>query len=490
MHLLTNYDVDGLHLDRIRYPEFAASGQTPANGTNIGYNFTNVARFKRHHGLDPDSAPPATGDVQWMQWRRDQVTNLVRRIYLNAIAEKPQLKVSAALIAFGGGPTTEAAWNSAEAYWRVYQDWRAWTEEGIIDLAMPMNYKREHVAAQLIQFDQWLEWTRNHQYGRAALIGQGAFLNGIEGTLRQVRRSLEPSPLTGRKVDGVIFFSLATSNVAVLNNPFAVPGPANTPARPFAEFASGLTTGKSVDGNTLYEDPIANPMPVFSFGVPVPVHSWKFNPQMGHLKGFVRSELGAAVDTGAIRIEREGTDPPAAGRILVTNATDGGGFYGGVDLAPGTYRVTVTPVGETAYTSCAATAVVSAGAVSTLDVIVDRAAPATTIAADPHSIWPPNGQNVTVTISGNATDVGTGVASITFRVIDEYGEVEPLIAPVAGSGSPLGWSRPVQVQASRLEEDKDGRRYTIEATVTDGACNTTVVTTTVTVLHDQRRGGQ
>src|SRR5262249_43614827 len=32
MHLVRNYDIDGLHLDRIRYPELSVPGQTPATG--------------------------------------------------------------------------------------------------------------------------------------------------------------------------------------------------------------------------------------------------------------------------------------------------------------------------------------------------------------------------------------------------------------------------------------------------------------------------
>ncbi|MBA3711757.1 MAG: family 10 glycosylhydrolase, partial [Pyrinomonadaceae bacterium] len=153
INLVANYDLDGLHLDRIRYPEVVVAGQTPATGANIGYNQTSVARFQQRYGIAAGSPPPAPNDALWVQWRRDQVTNFVRRLYLEAITIKPQIKVSAALIAFGGIGSTEAAWNSAEAYWRVYQDWRAWTEEGILDIAIPMNYKREHVAAQVAQYD-------------------------------------------------------------------------------------------------------------------------------------------------------------------------------------------------------------------------------------------------------------------------------------------------------------------------------------------------
>ncbi|HEV3485306.1 MAG TPA: family 10 glycosylhydrolase, partial [Vicinamibacterales bacterium] len=388
MHLVRNYDIDGLHLDRIRYPEIGIGGQTRLTGANIGYNQTSIERFQRANGIAIGSAPPPPGDSSWAQWRRDQVTNVVRRIYLNAIALKPQIKISAALIAFGGAPPPTGDWttsNVAEAYWRVYQDWRAWTEEGILDIAIPMNYKREHLAAQQTQFNQWLDWTRTHKYDRAALMGQGAFVNGIEGTLRQVRRSLE-SDAEGNKLDGVVFFSMATSNVRTTTNgttpattPYSIPPHQVTEQRPFAEFASGLVTGKSVDGLTLYEDPIANPLAVFSYPVPVPVHPWKANPQVGHLKGFVKNEAGVVVDTGAIRIERQDTEPPAAGRTSVANATDGGGFYGGVDLVPGTYRVTVTPVGAAPFTSCPAT--VTAGVVTTLDVTIDHDAPTATLTA-------------------------------------------------------------------------------------------------------------
>lgn len=484
MRLVRNYDIDGLHLDRIRYPEIGISGQTPATGANIGYNPTSVARFQRHHNIDPATPAPAPGNPAWAQWRRDQVTNVVRRVYLESIAVRPSLIVSGAFIAFGGGPTTEAAWNSAEAYWRVYQDWRAWTEEGIVDLAIPMNYKRDHTPSNLTQYDQWVAWSRNHQYGRMALVGQGAFLNAIEGTLRQVRRSVAPDA-NGNRLGGVVFFSMATTNVRVLANPFAVPTAGNTPVRPFAEFASALTTGKSTSGATLFESPVTNPVPVFTTAVPVPVLPWKVSPTAGHVKGFARGETGAILDTAVASIARDDDGTTPAGRTVWTTKTDGGGFYGAVDLVPGKYRVTLTPPGEAPFTSCSTA--IFAGAVTNFDVTVDRGLPGTVMTADPSEIWPPNGKDVVVSLSGVSTDTGTGVASITFRVVDEYGEVEPPIAQVVASGeTELPWDRQVTLQASRRGDDRNGRTYTIIATVTDRACNTREVQTTVTVLHDQR----
>jgi uncharacterized lipoprotein YddW (UPF0748 family) len=566
LHLARNYDIDGLHLDRIRYPEISVSGQTPSTGTNIGYNETSVARFQRRHDIAAGSPPPAQNDRLWNQWRRDQVSNLVRRVYLNAIAVKPHLKVSASLIAFGGGPTTEPGWNSAEAYWRVYQDWRAWTEEGILDIAMPMNYKRENVPAQVLQYDQWNEWAKNHQYNRAVVIGNGVFLNAIEGSLLQTRRALLPSS-AGNSALGVIFFSMATSNVAVAANPFSIPAGQNTPARPFSEFASGLTTGKSVDGATLYEDPATNPTPVFALPATIPTLAWKASPTAGHLMGFARRTDGTPLDTATVTIENLDTHTTRSG------ATDGGGFYGGVDLTPGRYLAKAELGADVLY-SCVAT--VAAGAVTTADLGVETVAPATTAAvmptspdgangwyrsavtvtlgasdncsgvartefstdggatwepyagsiallsdgvktihyrsvdnagnveaaqsltvridqtaptvslsADPSVIWPPNGKTVLVTINGGGGDAVSGLAEVSYVVIDEYGL--PLGIPSRLlKGSSATWADQLAVEARRRGYDSDGRVYQVMATLVDAAGNTATATAIILVPHDRR----
>ncbi|HZI19508.1 MAG TPA: family 10 glycosylhydrolase [Pyrinomonadaceae bacterium] len=407
-HLVASYDIDGLHLDRIRYPEFSiAAGQpaqTPTNGTNIGYNTTSVARFNARHGR---TGNPATGDLLWSNWRRDQVTNVVRRVYLETLAIKPHLKVSAALIAFGGGPTTEAAWNNAEARWRVYQDWRAWTEEGIVDIAIPMVYKAEHTAAQVTQFNQWNEWTKNHQYNRGAMMGLGGLNNSVEGTLRQTRRSLLAPSTQGKTDLGVIYFSMATSNIAVTNNPLAIP-PGTTPARPFSEFASGLTTGKSVDGSRSYEDQALNPEPVFAQPAAIPVLPWKAQPTVGHLKGFARRADSTPLDTATVTIEK--LDDGSARQT----ATDGGGFYGGVDLAPGQYLVRAALGADTLY-SCVAT--VTAGSVTTADLGPETTAPTTSATFSPAA---PDGANgwyrTDVQVALDAADNCSGVAATEYSL--------------------------------------------------------------------------
>jgi uncharacterized lipoprotein YddW (UPF0748 family) len=563
-HLVRNYDIDGLHLDRIRYPELTATGQTPTNGTNIGYNQTSVARFNARHNR---AGNPPPSDALWKQWRRDQVTNIVRRVYLESIALKPSLKVSAALIAFGGGPTTEAGWLSAEAYWRVYQDWRAWTEEGIIDLAIPMAYKREH-NAEAAQFQTWSEWLKNHQYNRGGLMGQGSFVNSIEGTLRQTRSALQPSA-AGNSALGVSFYSMATSNVAVTNNPLSLPPGQTTPARTFAELASGLTTGKSVSGAVAYENATTNPTPIFAAQANVPVLPWKAAPTAGHLKGFARRSDATPLDTAEVTITNLST-----GATRQT-ATDGGGFYGGVDLQPGRYLVRASLGADAVYTCVAS---VEAGAVTNADaapetvaptttaavspaappgqngwytgpvsvslsaaddcsgvgsteystdggatwqaytpagvqfgtdgvhtllyrskdragneeaaqsltVKVDATAPALSLSADPSTVWPPNGKNLTAKLSGEGSDAASGLASVNYVVTDEYGT--PLSIPARTlSGASGSWFDLLDIEASRRGGDTDGRLYRVVATLADAAGNTSTASADIVVLHDRRK---
>jgi uncharacterized protein (TIGR03437 family) len=431
LHLVRNYDLDGLHLDRIRYPELSVAGQTPASGVNIGYNEISVARFQKRYGLVPGSAPPAPNDANWSQWRRAQVTNFVRRVYLSALAVKPKLKISAALIAFGGGPATEAAWQAAESYWRVYQDWRAWTEEGILDLAIPMNYKREHQTAQVSAFETWNEWTKNHAYDRAVLLGLGVYLNSLEGTLRQLRRALAPSG-SGQRNSGAVFFSAANTNEAVAANLLSIPAGLDTPRRSFDEFAAALTTGRSVNGATAYEDQTANPTAVFAQPAPVPVLPWKANPQTGHLMGVVKTTSGEIVDTGEVLIARVTDDLPPRGRVNIRTATDGNGFYGGVDLAPGRYRVTISPVNEPPYTADQTITIV-AGLVSQFDLFLPRGdAPRTLASVSAASFAGPTlapetivsgfgAALTTATATANSLPLPTNLAGASVRVKDSAG---------------------------------------------------------------------
>ena len=160
----------------------------------------------------------------------------------------------------GIGSGSERRFPNTDAYRVAFQDWEAWLREGIIDVASPMLYKREHAPAERKQFDDWLQFVvaTAHANGRAAVPGIGAYLNSIEGTLRQSRRAREAN------ADGILFFAMGdtkpwsilanSTNNAVRQNPYALPvAGVFTPKRPNEEFFAALRTSTATDGRTAFE---------------------------------------------------------------------------------------------------------------------------------------------------------------------------------------------------------------------------------------------
>lgn len=316
LHLVRAYDIDGLHLDRVRYPE------TPHG--DVGYNETSVARFQARYGRRPQAHDPL-----WNDWRREQVTSFVRRLSLGAKAIRPSITISAALIAWGRGPGANGGFANTDAYRIAFQDWQAWLREGIIDVGTPMLYKREHAAAEKAQFDDWLQFlvTTAHANGRAAVPGIGAYLNSIEGTLRQARRT------RAANADGIIFFAMGdtkpwsilanSTNNAVKGNPYALPvAGVFTPKRPNEEFFAALRTSTATDGRTAFE---RTAEALFAVTSPPPRRPDDPN---GAVMGYTSGD-GTLVTIAS----------PAA-NITRTTHSDGSGFFGMLGLPPGEYQMT------------------------------------------------------------------------------------------------------------------------------------------------------
>lgn len=111
----SRYDVDGIHFDYIRYPEQAE-------------NFPDKDTFRKYGK-----------GKELKQWRRDNITEIVRRLYTDIKSIKPWIKVSSSPV--GKYRDTNRypsrGWN---AYHIVYQDAQKWLKEGIHDALFPMMY--------------------------------------------------------------------------------------------------------------------------------------------------------------------------------------------------------------------------------------------------------------------------------------------------------------------------------------------------------------
>lgn len=323
MDLIRRYDLDGFHFDYIRYA-----------GTDWGYNPVAVERFLQRYRR---ARPPAPRDPDWLQFRRDQVTGLVRKVYLSALAAKPRLKISAATIAWAPAVTNTVDWPRSAAYSAVLQDWRGWMQEGILDLNVPMTYFREHTPNS----NDWSAWSlfaKENRFGRHVALGAGLYLNSFPQALRQIASTRQPTP-NGDRADGVVAYSYAALKDLGL------------PRDAFASLALG--------------DP-AHPAapPLFPEPVPPPEMPWKTRPTDGHLGGFVRH--------GPDRRGVDGASLRVSGPVDAETETDATGFFGLVGLPPGRYRVVAT---HTNGLAAEGDANVRVGQVGARDLLLEPAAP-------------------------------------------------------------------------------------------------------------------
>ncbi|MBM7565802.1 OmpL47-type beta-barrel domain-containing protein [Paenibacillus sacheonensis] len=118
----------------------------------------------------------------------------------------------------------------------------------------------------------------------------------------------------------------------------------------------------------------------------------------------------------------------------------------------------------------------NAEAVKSIGAGVDRTAPTLTVTLDKTSIWPANHKMVPVQATVNASDAESGVKSVILTSIacsDPNAGADDIQAQIGTSAASFS-----------LRAEKD-RSYTVTYTATDNAGNETVVTSVVTVPHDQ-----
>lgn len=325
LEIATRYEVDGLNLDYVHYP-----------GKEWGYNPVAVGRFNDVTGR---SGAPRVGDEAWAAFRREQVTGWVRRLYLELQERKPAVKLSAATIAWAPAPVTTADWTKkAAAYTHLYQDWRGWMEEGILDLNLPMIYVPEQQAPYAGVFRQWAEFAGAHRYQRQVVVAPGLFNNFQKGTMFQLQQ-LEALP-PGKRPDGVCFYAYNTLTDT------------NGTHAKFREALVGKDEG--IPGVELAP---------FARQAETPAMPWKTAPTEGHLRGIITGGKPAnRVDSATITV-RGGKER------TVSSAADG--FYGAAGLPPGSYQVVTARRGYQATTNeCS----VTAGRITTLNIQMAEAA--------------------------------------------------------------------------------------------------------------------
>jgi uncharacterized lipoprotein YddW (UPF0748 family) len=149
--MAVKYAADGVHLDFVRYPDFASS---------LGP--TVKTRFERATGRRaadwPEDVKSGALRSLFIQWRAEQVSDFVQTARKTVRREAPGKLLTAAV--FGKYPSCLAA---------VGQDWESWVNIGLVDYVAPMNYTED-----MAKFNEWLgQQTRTRTQAMKVLPGIG-----------------------------------------------------------------------------------------------------------------------------------------------------------------------------------------------------------------------------------------------------------------------------------------------------------------------------
>ncbi len=187
--LLSNYPIDGIHLDYARYPtdEFDYSpAALAAFREEVAPQLAESERRRLDRELQLDARAYADMfPARWRDFRLSRLNAMVMRIRTAVKRQRPDAILSAAL------------WpDPDEAATRRLQDWRSWAENGLLDVLCPMAYTQDQS-----MFGVQLEAVRRLAGLRPVWAGIGAYRLSSAQTVENI--------LMARRlgVDGVILFS-------------------------------------------------------------------------------------------------------------------------------------------------------------------------------------------------------------------------------------------------------------------------------------------
>lgn len=148
MEIVNNYDIDGLHMDFVRWNEHANTDRslslarqnmennlpdgmiTPEQLQELALNPSGRFLYDKDH-LYTNGIPP--GYSSWEQWWRGTVTEFVHSLHDSIQAVKPWVRLSPAALG-------RYNWGGWQGYGSVYQDAALWLNQGYIDQLVGMHY--------------------------------------------------------------------------------------------------------------------------------------------------------------------------------------------------------------------------------------------------------------------------------------------------------------------------------------------------------------
>lgn len=117
VEMAVQYDLDGIELDRIRYPQL-----------DWGYDSATVALYRAERGTEP----PGPTDASWKKWRADKLSAFHKAVFDSVKRRSPAMLLTNAPSHYAAG--------AYSAYENFLQDWAAWVNDGYLDVAHLQMY--------------------------------------------------------------------------------------------------------------------------------------------------------------------------------------------------------------------------------------------------------------------------------------------------------------------------------------------------------------
>ena len=181
----------GLHLDYIRYPNvvpFVPGARFTSHGISYGYSDANTEAFEKSTGLNVKKMEHSRENfLKWDEWRREQVSTLVRDISKKTRKIKPTLEISCAI-----APSVD------RTYLTTFQDWTKWLKDKTANHVVIMNYTDDSRLMELQTNSMLLP-----DFSKKVHIGLGAYLlkNDPKELENQLKYLKKVSPV------GIVLFS-------------------------------------------------------------------------------------------------------------------------------------------------------------------------------------------------------------------------------------------------------------------------------------------
>jgi uncharacterized lipoprotein YddW (UPF0748 family) len=232
MEIVNNYDIDGLHMDYVRWNEYSNSKKSKSYAASIDETrhldgFITEEQIKdlienkggRYlYDVDhpysagiPDSIPGVPFS-SWENYWRWSVTEFVKTLHDSIQAVKPWVRLSAAALG-------KYRWSGWQGYGSVYQDAALWFNEGYVDQLTPMHYHWTTASGFLDMLaagdpESWDYYIQpGIDAGRLFSVGPGSYIL-LKNKIWYRHKEIVNACRTVDYVDGFQFFSYGSWNDA------------------------------------------------------------------------------------------------------------------------------------------------------------------------------------------------------------------------------------------------------------------------------------